>query len=220
MTQLNTFWKRTKAHLHAWFVDHEIIRSLYRNFYKLSNKAFRSSHPSPAFIKKLHQKHGVKTILSMRGADLSGAYILEKEACNKYGITLINHPMSSRSLPDVDRILQAKSILENAEKPILLHCKSGADRAGMMSVFYKLFIEEEPIEEALKQLSMKYGHFRWADTGKLDYFFDSFLEYRTQNPDTEFLDWLENHYDKTKLEHEFHSSGWANIVVNKILHRE
>lgn len=220
MPHLNSSWKRIKAYIHAWLIDHEILRSLYRNFYKLSNNAYRSSHPSPSFIKKLHQQHGIKTILSMRGKDLSGAYLLEKEACDKYGITLINHPMSSRSLPDVDKILQAKHILETAEYPILLHCKSGADRAGMMSVFYKLFIEKEPINDALKQLSMKYGHFRWADTGKLDYFFDSYLEYKTQHPNIEFIEWLENHYDKPKLDHDFQSSGWANIVVNKILKRE
>jgi len=220
MTQLNSFWKRTKAHLHAWFVDHEILRSLFRNFYALSNNAYRSNHPSPRFIKKLHKKQGVKTIISMRRADTTGAYLLEKEACDKYGITLINHPMSSRSLPDVDKVLQAKQILETAEYPILIHCKSGADRAGMMSVFYQLFIEKKSIDESLKQLSMKYGHFRWAETGKLDYFFDDYLAFKAKNPGTEFLDWLENHYDKPALNSSFHSSGWANIVVNKILNRE
>lgn len=220
MNQLNSFWKRTKAHLHAWFVDHEILRSMFRNFYALSNNAFRSNHPSPAFIKKLHEKYGVKTIISMRRADSSGAYLLEKEACDKYGITLINHPMSSRSLPDAEKVLQARDILKTAEYPILIHCKSGADRAGMMSVFYKHFIENESIEEALKQLSMKYGHFRWADTGKLDYFFDDYLQFKTENPDIDFTEWLSQHYDKPALNKSFKSEGWANIVVNKILRRE
>ena len=220
MEQLQTKWGRIKAHLEAWFIDHEILRSIYRNFHALSGQAYRSNHPSPLFIKKLHQKYGIKTIISLRRADDSGQYKLEKEACEKYGITLINHPMSSRSLPDVDRVLQAKAILEQAEYPILIHCKSGADRAGLMSVFYKLFIEKKPIEEALKQLDMKYGHFRWAETGKLDYFFDDFLAYSKQHPETEFLDWLQNHYDKPALNKTFHSSGWANIVVNKILRRE
>lgn len=220
MEQLQTKWGRVKAHLEAWLVDHEILRALYRNFHALSDKAFRSNHPSPAFIKKLHHKYGIKTIISLRRADDTGQYKLEKEACKRYGITLINHPMSSRSLPDIDKVLQAKTILEQAEYPILIHCKSGADRAGLMSVFYKLFIEKKPIEEALQELSMKYGHFRWAETGKLDYFFDDYLNYREQHPGTEFLDWLQNHYDKPTLNANFHSSGWANIVVNKILRRE
>lgn len=220
MERLKTKKGRLLAHLEAWFVDHEILRVLYRNFYKLSNDAFRSNHPSPAFIKKLKKANHVKTIISMRRADSTGQYRLEKQACDDIGITLINHPMSSRSFPDANKIIQAKSILENADYPILIHCKSGADRAGMMSVFYKHFILKQPIKQALSELSMKYGHFRWADTGKLDVFFEDFLQFEQQNPNISFTEWVQEHYDKPKLNEEFHAEGWANLVVNKILRRE
>ena len=156
----------------------------------------------------------------MRRADSTGQYRLEKQACDDIGITLINHPMSSRSFPDANKIIQAKSILENADYPILIHCKSGADRAGMMSVFYKHFILKQPIKQALSELSMKYGHFRWADTGKLDVFFEDFLQFEQQNPNISFTEWVQEHYDKPKLNEEFHAEGWANLVVNKILRRE
>jgi protein tyrosine phosphatase (PTP) superfamily phosphohydrolase (DUF442 family) len=220
MERLNTKKGRFIAHLDAWFVDHEILRTIYRNFYKLSANAFRSNHPSPAFIKKINHEYAIKTIISMRRADSTGQYRLEKKSCDQLGITLINHPMSSRSFPDVENILKAKKILETAEYPILIHCKSGADRAGMMSVFYKHFILQQPIQEALSELSMKYGHFRWADTGKLDVFFEDFLKFEQQNPQITFTQWLQEHYDKPKLNAQFHAEGWANIVVNKILRRE
>jgi hypothetical protein len=67
---------------------------------------------------------------------------------------------------------------------------------------------------------MKYGHFRWAETGKLDYFFDAFLAFQKENPDISFINWVTQHYDKPALNESFQSSGWANIVVNKILRRE
>ncbi|CAN8142347.1 hypothetical protein THIOSC15_3520001 [uncultured Thiomicrorhabdus sp.] len=128
--------------------------------------------------------------------------------------------MSSRQLPTVAGVLKAKQLLQSIEYPILIHCKSGADRAGMMSVFYKHFVEGEPINEALAQLSMKYGHFRWADTGKLDFFFDDFLSFSKANPTVSFEEWLTEHYDREALDKKFKAEGWANIVVNKILHRE
>lgn len=220
MAHLHSKWGRFKAHLEAWFIDHEVLRVLYRNFYAISPKAYRSNHPSAAFIKKVASEYGIKTVVSMRRADTTGQYLLEKEACDKYGVTLVHHVMSSRSLPDVDKVLNAKTLLESVEYPILIHCKSGADRAGLMSVFYEHFIEKKSIEEALKQLSMKYGHFRWAETGKLDYFFDDFLQFQANNPGVSFLEWVTDHYDKPALDAQFKSAGWANIVVNKILRRE
>ena len=220
MERLNTKLGRFKAHLEALFVDHEILRLAYRNFYKLSNRAYRSNHPSPGFIKKLKEKHGLKTVISMRKANNTGQYLLEKEACDKLQINLVHHPMSSRKLPDAQKIVDAKHLLESVEYPILIHCKSGADRAGLMSVLYKHFIEREPMEIAIKQLSIKYGHFRWADTGRLDFFFDNFFEYQKDHPNTDFLTWVTNIYDKPSLDSKFKSSGWANIVVNKILNRE
>ena len=220
MERLNTKLGRFKAHLEALFVDHEILRLAYRNFYKLSNKAYRSNHPSPSFLKKLKDKHGLKTVISMRKVNSTGQYLLEKEACDNLQINLVHHPMSSRKLPDPQKIIDAKHLLESVEYPILIHCKSGADRAGLMSVLYKYFIEKEPMEIAIKQLSIKYGHFRWADTGKLDFFFDSFFEYKKQYPDIDFLEWVTSIYDRKALDSEFKSSGWANLIVNKILNRE
>lgn len=220
MERLNTKLGRIKAHLEALFIDHEILRMAYRNFYKLSNKAYRSNHPSPAFLKSLKEKYALKTVVSMRKANNTGQYLLEKEACQKLGINLIHHPMSSRKLPDAQKIIDAKHLLETVEYPILIHCKSGADRAGFMSVLYKHFIEKEPIEIAVKQLSMKYGHFRWAETGKLDFFFDHFFIYQKQHPEIDFITWVMDIYDKPAIDSQFKSSGWANIVVNKILRRE
>ena len=108
MAQLHTRWERIKAHLEAWFIDHELLRFLFRNFYALSDKAYRSNHPSPAFIQKIHKDKGIKTVISMRKANTTGQYLLEKEACERLGIELINLPMSSRSLPKVENILKAK----------------------------------------------------------------------------------------------------------------
>lgn len=220
MSRLSTPWGRFSAHLQAWFVDHEILRILYRNFFQLSPNAFRSNHPSGRFIKKLHQQYGLKTIISLRRADTTGQYLLEKEACDQLGIKLEHILMSSRELPHKDKILLSRDTLLHADYPILIHCKSGADRAGLMSVFYRHFVLNEPINEARKELSMKYGHFRWADTGKLDYFFDAFTRFAEEHPDVSFIEWVENHYDREALDTEFKAAGWANIVVNKLLRRE
>ena len=48
------------------------------------------------------------------------------------------------------------NIVKNAKKPILIHCKAGADRTGLVSALYLYSIGDK---NALKMLSLKYGHF-------------------------------------------------------------
>ncbi|WP_019896156.1 fused DSP-PTPase phosphatase/NAD kinase-like protein [Hydrogenovibrio halophilus] len=225
MSKLHSKRGRLLAHLEAWLIDHEILRIWFRNFYRLAPRhsdtlAFRSNHPSPRFLRKLKQRFGLKTVLSLRAANQTGQYLLEKEACDQLGIELINVPISSRNFPKKDKLEQVITLLQSLDYPLLIHCKSGADRAGLVSVLFKHFVQGEPIAEARKQLSMKYGHFRWADTGKLDYLFDEFERFQTDHPEVSFHQWVQQHYDRDQLNQTFHASGWANIVVNKILHRE
>lgn len=220
MTSINSPFKRLKAHFENLFLDHEILRILYRNFYVLSPAAFRSNQPSKAFLKKLQKNRQLKTVISMRKANASAPYLFEKEACDQLGITLIHHAMSSQKLPKPEMVVAAQALFKTVEYPILIHCKSGADRAGLMSVLYMYFVQKQPMTLAVKQLSIKYGHFKWANTGKLDFFFDDFFQYQSQHPEIDFMEWVTTIYDRDALDKQFHSAGWANIVVHKILRRE
>lgn len=220
MDRLQSRWGRVLAHLQAWFIDHEVIRVIYRNFHPLSKQAWRSNQPSPGFVRKLHRRFRVRTILNLRGANKTGHYLLQKEACDHYGITLINFPISSRRLPSKEQVHGLVTIFKTAEYPLVLHCKSGADRAGLASVLYRLVVLDHPIEEAIKELHFLYGHFRWADTGKLDFFFDAFRLAKQENPELTFLHWLDHHYNPETLDSQFKSQGWAKVLVNLILRRE
>lgn len=50
------------------------------------------------------------------------------------------------------------AILKNAPKPILIHCKAGADRTGLVSLLYSTRIAGLPEESSEWQLSWLYGH--------------------------------------------------------------
>ena len=64
----------------------------------------------------------------------------------------------------------ARDLFNSIEKPALMHCKSGADRAGLMAALYVLIHCKKPVAEAMKQLSLRYLHVRQAKTGMLDSF--------------------------------------------------
>jgi protein tyrosine phosphatase (PTP) superfamily phosphohydrolase (DUF442 family) len=209
---------RPITYLDMVVVDHGVFRLFYLNRHRLSEGAWRSAQPAPHHFRRF-AREGIRTIVNLRGAHPSGSFWLEQRACARYGLKLVNFKISSRSPPQPEEIKAARALFDRVEYPILMHCKSGADRAGLMSVFYRIFREGAPVEEARKQLSIRYGHIRQADTGILDYFFDRYLADNARQP-MAFVDWIEAVYDPKELKRSFHAKGWANRVVNGILRRE
>lgn len=208
----------TLNYLDMLFVDHGILRIVYLNRHRLSAQAWRSAQPAPHQINAL-ARLGVRTVVNLRGERASGSYWLEQQACRRAGIALVDFQMRSRAAPSKKELLGAKEVLERIEYPMLLHCKSGADRAGLMSVLYRHIREGVPIEEAKRELALKYGHIRQADTGVLDYFFERYIADNAKCP-MPFFEWVEKVYDPDELKRSFKADGWANGLVNLVLRRE
>jgi protein tyrosine/serine phosphatase len=205
-------------YLDMLLVDHGIFRLLYSNSHRISDKAWRSAQPAPHQIRGF-ARAGIRTIINLRGPRDCGSYWLEQEACARHGVKLVNFQMRSRDVPTREELLGAKRLFEEVEYPILMHCKSGADRAGIMSVLYRFLHEGVPLEEAKRELSLKYGHIRQADTGILDYFFDRYLADNAATP-TPFWEWIDTAYKPDELRSTFRSRGWANRLVDSVLRRE
>ncbi|HXF52959.1 MAG TPA: sulfur transferase domain-containing protein [Hyphomicrobiaceae bacterium] len=206
------------SYLDMLFVDHGIFRLIYVNRHRIGAQAWRSAQPAPHHIRRL-ARQGLKTIVNLRGERLCGSYWLEQEACKRYGIKLVNFQVRSRAAPSRHEIKAARELFESIEYPMLMHCKSGADRAGLMSVLFRFIKEGVPLEEAKKELSLRYGHIRQADTGILDHFFEAYLEHNRACP-IPFFEWVDTVYDPDELKRSFRAKGWANRLVNDILRRE
>jgi protein tyrosine/serine phosphatase len=127
--------------------------------------------------------------------------------------------LRSRGAPEREAMLKARAFFADLDTPALIHCKSGADRAGFMATLYLLLHENRPLDEALQQLSPRYGHFKWSKTGILDAFFEL---YRRDGLDKglTFEDWVANHYDPEALQRDFHAGFWSTLLVDRLLRRE
>jgi uncharacterized protein (TIGR01244 family) len=178
----------------------------------------RANQPAPRDIAR-YAAMGFKTIINLRGESQTGYFALEREACAAHGVALVNAPMGSREAPPKARIHRAREIFETIAYPALMHCKSGADRAGLMAALYLHFRKGASIEEARAQLSLKYLHMSVGKTGMLDFFFDAYLEDARARP-IEFLRWVDEVYDPDALKARFHSTWGGNVVVDMILRRE
>lgn len=216
--EMRTPWQRLVGHLELLFVDHGIFRALYSNTHRVSPKMYRAAQPSPGQIARA-ARLGVKTIVNLRGRRDCGSYLLQKEACARHGIALVDFPVSSRDAPRPEDMRKLKELFARIEYPALMHCKSGADRAGIGAALYLHLHEGVPLEEAAKQLHWKYGHFRHAKTGILDHFLAHYRARAAAEP-VDFLLWAETRYDPETLKREFRAERWANLLVDRVLRRE
>jgi protein tyrosine phosphatase (PTP) superfamily phosphohydrolase (DUF442 family) len=216
-------WLRSKfapalCYAEMLIIDYGFVRLVYNNRHRFAKDAWRSAQPAPHHVRWLAGQ-GVKTIVNLRGEQTFGTRWLEQQACAQHGVKLVELALRSRAAPTRAQLKAIRDLLTSVEYPILVHCKSGADRAGLMSLMVRHVHEGVPISEARDQLSLRYGHFRNADTGVLDAVFDRYLEDAAKTG-IEFWAWVDQVYDPDQIERSFKSRGWANRLVNGLLNRE
>jgi protein tyrosine/serine phosphatase len=202
------------------FIDHGIFRFIYSNSHRLSDKAWRSAQPAPHQLRG-YAKAGVRTIVNLRGERDCGSFWLERRACERHGLKLVNFQVRSRAAPTREELRGAQRLFEEIEYPILMHCKSGADRAGLGATLYRHFRMGEPIAQ-IRQLHWKYGHFQFGNTGSLNYFFGRYLADNAREP-MAFVDWVQTRYDFERMTADFNQQRRSRLgtwFVDTFLRRE
>ena len=216
---LSTEAGRLRARRELIWGDHGFLRARFQNLHQISDEMWRSNQPSPRQIADHARERGIRTIINLRGLSTKGYYLLENEACEANGIALVNFQVFSRDTPTPETIFGAADLFDQIEYPALMHCKSGADRAGLMSVLYKLLREKVPFEEAAEQLSLKYLHVKQGKTGMLDAFFDAYRRFNAHTPKS-FLDWVSEDYDRLEVKTAFLDSFESRLNIDRLLRRE
>jgi protein tyrosine/serine phosphatase len=215
---LSTTGGRLATYLHYLWNDHAYLRLAFSNAHWISDELVRANQPWPYQVKAWRDA-GVKTIVNLRGGRDSH-HVLEEEACAKYGVKLVSYVVKSREVPTREQVLGAREFFDSLEYPAMMHCKSGADRAGLMSVLYMHFRKGLPIAEAMRQLHIKFGHFSVGETGVLDYTFHRYL-LEAEPKGISFEDWVKSPaYDPPAMRKAFQARWWGHLLTEKILRRE
>jgi protein tyrosine/serine phosphatase len=209
---------RARAWSDSLLVDHAVFRVVWKNWAPvIPGRLYRSNHPTPLRLAAVSRRFGLRTIINLRGHRQCGSDALSREAAERLGLIHIDAPFESRGAPHKDRILRLDAIYRSMEEPALIHCKSGADRAGLASGLF-LMLNGASSREALAQLSWRFGHLNRSRTGILDAFFVRYaMEAEGRLP---FLDWVRDEYDETALRRDFAAGGFASFVNDRVLARE
>ena len=216
---LSTAGGRRKTYLDYLWNDHAYLRLGFRNAHWISDELVRTNQPWPHQL-AAWKARGVKTIINLRGGFDASFHALEKDACDRLGLEMVDFTITSREVPSRERVLGAKRLFETIAYPALMHCKSGADRAGIMSVFYMHFRKGKTIREALDQLHLRYLHVKQGKTGVLDYTFERYLA-EGEPASLSFLEWVESPmYDPAGMKAQFRSEMWGRLLTDGLLKRE
>lgn len=206
----------------AWgdslLIDHAVFRALWSNLAEVvPGKLYRSNHPTPGRLAAATRRLGLRTLINLRGQRPCGSDALSRDAAARLGLAHVDLAFESRGAPHRDRVLHFAELYRSIETPALLHCKSGADRAGLASGL-AILLEGGTAAEALGQLSWRFGHFNRSRTGVLDAFFIRYA--RDAEGRLPFLDWVRGEYDEVALKREFVAGGLASFVNDRVLRRE
>jgi len=216
---VSTGWGRFRAYWHSIWGDHAFLRVGFSNAHWIGPDMVRAAQPWPYQL-AYWKRDGIKTIVNLRGGFDTGFYVLERDACQRLGLKMIDFTITSREVPRRETVLGARDLFAGIEYPALMHCKSGADRAGIMSVFYRHFHLGHPIREAMTELGLRTLHMKQGKTGVLDYVFERYLE-EAEPKGISFVDWVQSDaYDRVKIKADFHASWWGTLVTDKLLRRE
>ena len=119
-----------------------------------------------------------------------------------------------------DPLLALIGLFRDGPEPILVHCKSGADRAGLAAGVW-LAANGAPPAQSAAQLSWHFGHVARSRTGILDAFFALWAAFHRRHPDVPFERWLADHYDEEGLRRNFQAAGsFATFLNDRLLQRE
>jgi protein tyrosine/serine phosphatase len=209
---------RRNAWLDALFDDHAVLRIFWTNFAAVApGRLYRSNHPTPGNLAFFTKKVGLKTLINLRGPAGNGSDALSREAAGRLGLDFYDMAFESRGAPHKDRIFRLAEIYRTMRAPALIHCKSGADRAGLAAGLYILLVGGTAAE-AKRQLTLRHGHIKQSKTGILDLFFDAYA--RDGEGKKPFLDWVRDDYDEAALRAAFKSNSLAGFINDRIFARE
>jgi protein tyrosine phosphatase (PTP) superfamily phosphohydrolase (DUF442 family) len=215
---LTTRAGRARAWSDSLFADHAVFRLLWDNLAEVvPGRLYRSNHPTPARLAAAKRRLGLRTLINLRGHRQCGSDALSRQAAQRLGLDHIDMAFESRGAPHRDRILRFAGLYAALRTPALMHCKSGADRAGLASALAIMF-EGGTTTQALAHLSWRFGHFSRSRTGILDAFFHLYAVQAEGR--LAFLDWVTNEYDEHRLRQSFVSHRVSNFANDILFDRE
>jgi protein tyrosine phosphatase (PTP) superfamily phosphohydrolase (DUF442 family) len=154
----------------AGFVAHLAAR---HNFHSVAaGRLYRSGQLDGNSLAEVIREQGIKTVVNLRGK-YSGTdwYDDEISTARRFGVRHFDFNLSASSEVTDEQMERILATIEHSPKPVLIHCKNGADRSGLVGALYLYGVERQSAGDAGHQLAFFWGHIPflfWHDTVAMD----------------------------------------------------
>lgn len=144
----------------AGYFSYRYIYCFYSNFHTVvEGQVYRSARPNAARLHEWVNKYGIKTVIDLEGEDDRDVYGKENRLeMAELGVEEIELKLASGRLPTSQQVREIIEVLETKPRPILIHCRVGAERTGLGSVIAAMAVGGQDYKTARKQLSAQYLH--------------------------------------------------------------
>lgn len=143
------------------------------NFAVVSDhQVYRSRQLTRPELTKVIEQHRIKSILNLRGENHGASWYRDEAAvAEAQQVQLADYQLSAnRELASME-VAELLALMRTLPKPMLIHCRSGADRTGLAAALYLFEVEGRSPQVAGGQLSWLYGHMPtlfWAKSRAMD----------------------------------------------------
>jgi len=174
----------------------------------LAGQVYRGAQLSPATLERLVKRHGIRTVVNLRGcSDTIPWYLHECHVAQRLNLSMEDVGFSAYRFPNKNEMRALIDVLDRAEYPIYLHCRRGADRTGVAAAAFMLLKTGTSLGEARRQLSFRYGHVPLGKPAYLNWFLDIYAswleETGTQHTPERFRQWVSREYKGGWFESQF-----------------
>jgi protein tyrosine/serine phosphatase len=120
---------------------------------------YRSAQPTGRDLRMVAEEYRIRSIINLRGASLDKDWYNEEVAVSQeLGLERVDIKMSAARLPHREDLLRLFDAFKNLPRPILIHCKAGADRTGEAVTLFAMEQLKWSKRKAAGQLHPYFGH--------------------------------------------------------------
>lgn len=157
--------------MRLWYLEEQ------GNFHPITpGEAYRSAQMDRDELEYYIRKYGIHSIINLRGGHRGEPWYEEEMSVSReLGVRHFDLKLRPAENPSSRRVTELLELYYTAPRPVLIHCRAGADRTGLAAALWKVVIDGADVGVARKQFSIVYGHIPFGPARILTKFFDAWV---------------------------------------------